>query len=1164
MDNDQDNQGDLSQYPDPEQSGLSFPWLDRYRPVAAESLSARPQHIVHEGFVPEQDEDATTAGYGLRVNRRSRILLPEEGLLEPSAVLEDSDEDPEFVDSDVEADPDENLSDEGADDMVIQTGEEVDGVYSGTRSHARGRSGRRGYGTPNRRGQRGQRGQRGTGRGRGRPPGRGRGATKSRGRGGKGLRRGPRPPLEPSKEFATLQKEAIDVFIDQHDYDKALNIIQQAISINPEVYAAHALMSEIYFAKGDNERGVAALFSGAHAAPRDANVWHQVADACLLKTSLDRERALRQAAYCFARIIDINPNDLDSRFQRAAVNRELGLLTSAMREFERILFVMPHNPSVLHQIAEICLELGEFDKAKQLYQDCISFHEAQGLDGENAFSWSDINVYVELFSVEGEYDKAIANLKTLSRWLLGRAAETYWNDITGDDREWDPADEPRRVTVSQYVPGGHPSQSYGFGLPLELRVKLGIYRLKMGKDHRSEALNHFEWLEPEDFEAGAKVFEYSDLFREAGEALRDAKEYEEALRFLHPLRMTNAFSDTDFWLAIAASSYVCGKLGQARECYELAKASDEFCAEARTQLAKIYKDMGRRAEALRNAQEALEIGRRAIIRPQRRRYERREAREAREAAERELKEGHRLAIPSLQTTTARLKPIEVKDAQGRYRLSFVNTYPGRDSRLEERAAKRRKMQQMSAEEAEAYHTSNVQSLFSRLQELTPAMRNGDPVARNTWLECADDLIHDFRSNKVFYPAERHMRFEGYDVDSKRRAFRKQWAKGEDDSFEAASAELHDDGTPLPSIEASIPIEYRGILFDTWLDIFLEQALTLAKLGDDFRGHSYETITAVIDCTIWYHQPASMVKTYVCYFTCALALNDGETLCNVVARWFMKEHQFVTDAYRLFATLNMLYNAPIEKGGKDIQIKNAPFRQGPCQKFLFRSVKAVDLYLPREYNQDGLDGPVPQFVRDEPKDNPEAGKAQLTTKNHETGETILPKEIDIVLLCLYASIMYTGSSFPNALHYFYRAYALDPKNPMLLLNMSLCYIHQSFKRQNENRHLYIVQGLAFYQEYADARLEKAESHGQQAIREAEIEIEFNRARIWNMLNLTNLAVEGYRKTINASRENSKQPNASKTSEDAGLAMEAAYALRTAYALSGDLQMAQRITEEWLVI
>ena len=1057
--------------------------------------------------------------------------------------------------------PDENISEDEIEDKVIQTDEENGGVYSGTRSRKRGRAGPHASDTPN---QRGQRGKQRSGRGRGRPRGRGRGGIKSRGRGGKGLKRGPRPALEPSQEFATLQKAAIDVFIDQHDYDRALSIIQQAISINPEVYAAHALMSEIYFAKGDNERGVAALFSGAHAAPRDATVWHQVADACLLKPSLDRNRALQQAAYCYARMIDIDHDDLDSRFQRAAINRELGLFTSALREFEKILIVMPHNPSILQQIAEICLELGQLDKAKQLYQDCISFHEVNGFVGENAFSWSDVNVYVELFSAEGQYEEAIANLKSLSRWLLGRAAETYWADVIEDDREWDPADVPRRATVSHFVSGKYPPQSYGFGLPLELRVKLGIYRLNLGKDHRSEALNHFEWLEPEDSEPGGKIFEYSDLFREVGDALRDAKEYPEALRFFQPLKMINAFSDTDFWLAIAASSYVSGNIEQARECYELAKASDELCAEARTQLAKIYKDMGQQSEALRNAQQALEIGRRAIIRPQRRRYERREAREAREVAERALRDTHRLAIPSVQATTARLRPFEIRDAQGRYRLTVVNPYGGRDLRLEERAANRRKMQQMSAEEAEAYRTSNVKSLFSRLQEMTSAMRDGDMVARNTWLECADDLIHDFRSNKVFYPAERHMRFEGFHPDAKRRAFRKRWAKGEDENYEATFADIQEGDTPVPSIESSIPNEYRGISFETWLDIFLEQALTLAKLGDGFRSHCYETITAVLDCSIWYHQPQSMLKTYVCYFTCALALNDGETMCNVVARWFMKEYQFVTDVYRLFAAMNMLYNGPIEKGGKDLQIKSTPFRQGPSQKFIFRSIKAVDCNLPQEYNQDGDDGPVPQFIRDNRRDTPEAGKAILTSKSGETGEDIKPEEIDIVLLCLYASIMYTANSFPNALHYFYRAYALDPENPMLLLNMALCYLHQSFKRQNENRHLYIMQGLAFFQQYADARLAKADSQGQQAIDEVEMEIEFNRARIWHMLNLTNLAVKDYEKVIEASK--AKGPGSAVRTKlvNASIATEAAYALQTAYALSGDMEMARRITEKWLVV
>lgn len=103
MDNSQDNQEYFSQYPDPEQSGLSFPWLDQYQPVAAERFSARQQPIIHEGFVPQDDASSPKSGYGLRSRHKSSIMLAEEGLLTPHAVLEDSEEDPDFVETDNEA-----------------------------------------------------------------------------------------------------------------------------------------------------------------------------------------------------------------------------------------------------------------------------------------------------------------------------------------------------------------------------------------------------------------------------------------------------------------------------------------------------------------------------------------------------------------------------------------------------------------------------------------------------------------------------------------------------------------------------------------------------------------------------------------------------------------------------------------------------------------------------------------------------------------------------------------------------------------------------------------------------------------------------------------------------------------------------------------------------
>lgn len=100
MDTQQDSQHDVSQYPDPEQSGLSFPWLDQYRPVAAENLSRRLYAIAHEDSTQEDDESIRTSRSGVR--NRERSGFSEDDLLRPSTVVEDSEEDPEYAESDVE------------------------------------------------------------------------------------------------------------------------------------------------------------------------------------------------------------------------------------------------------------------------------------------------------------------------------------------------------------------------------------------------------------------------------------------------------------------------------------------------------------------------------------------------------------------------------------------------------------------------------------------------------------------------------------------------------------------------------------------------------------------------------------------------------------------------------------------------------------------------------------------------------------------------------------------------------------------------------------------------------------------------------------------------------------------------------------------------------
>jgi general transcription factor 3C polypeptide 3 (transcription factor C subunit 4) len=296
--------------------------------------------------------------------------------------------------------------------------------------------------------------------------------------------------------------------------------------------------------------------------------------------------------------------------------------------------------------------------------------------------------------------------------------------------------------------------------------------------------------------------------------------------------------------------------------------------------------------------------------------------------------------------------------------------------------------------------------------------------------------------------------------------------------------------------------------------------------------------------------------------CALRLHDEETLANE-ARWFIKEYQFVTDTYRLYAILGLV-------GGDAHKSK---FNSSPNMKFMLRQIKAIDYSVPGDPSQKVNQGTIPSSIYQE--------RVAISARD-EQGRLIAAEELDAALLILYGHILYAGNSFLPALNYFYRAYALDEGNPLVLLSMALCYIQQSLKRQSDNRHFQIIQGLSFMHEYRRIRERPGTTLSERQ------EMEFNFARVWHALGLSHLAVEGYERVlqigeqIETERTSNAQKFASKPvhegesganqNEDLtatevsteNFASEAAMALQTIFGLSGDLKAARMITEKYLII
>jgi len=306
-----------------------------------------------------------------------------------------------------------------------------------------------------------------------------RGRRRGRGRAGrgKGILRGPRKAAEPTGDIKFRMSQASQAFIDEN-YEEAKEIVFEVVRINAETYEAWTLLASIWKELGDLDKTLMALMYASHMRPKDVRGWLNAARFALEEVDGNREKMLGSAKFCYSSAVRANPkDDVEARLGKAVVYRELGNPASAIAEYERVLKRRPHDTEILRLMAETYIDKDDVEAAKNLYRESISFYRTAA-DIYQAFGWSDINIYVELYGYLGQHAEAIVELKSLSRWLLGRQHETFWDDITGDDREYD-TDDVRRAQVPEFVSGRNDFHQYGAGLPLELRVKLGIHRLRL-------------------------------------------------------------------------------------------------------------------------------------------------------------------------------------------------------------------------------------------------------------------------------------------------------------------------------------------------------------------------------------------------------------------------------------------------------------------------------------------------------------------------------------------------------------------------------------------------------------------------------------------------------------------------------------------------------------
>ncbi|KAK9238729.1 hypothetical protein V1525DRAFT_87424 [Lipomyces kononenkoae] len=917
---------------------------------------------------------------------------------------------------------------------------------------------------------------------------------------------------EPSEEVKILLGQANQAYA-TGDLDEAERILGEVIRIDNHVYAAWKTLGEIHKQRGDIPKCLLAWISAGHLRLKDSELWSICGKLSFQIGQVD------QALYCYNRAILANSQDVEAIFERGLVFKEMGNVGKALESFKKLHDLLPDDLTVVKELASVHVLQRNIPSAAKLYEDILQVSQSpQALVTSSSrslsrpqFGWSELNILAELYGAQKEWLKAIKFIKSTARLLLQRATERFWNDVPDDnDDEYDPA----RAILNRHFPAskkGNAGAMSGYTLPLDLRAKMAIYRLRLG--HIDTALMHAGFLlaeaEKQSDEPSDEVYrQYADLYLDVAEALVDAEQYEQALALYAPLAEIEEYATPQLVMAMGRCLQGLADFEQAEAAYQTVITSDHGNLDARIALAEVYEATGKRREALELVNEVMKL----------RREQERERNAAGAAStvvsvepqvEEELKMPGAESVPSFIPNT---EGRSTKAGPGsRSRPSMSGTGKVRSSRSE----------RMHAEEQAA---QVVQAKLKRLRQYQDGLKSGNPVAVSEWLQTASELVDMFTNTKAFYPSDKQRVFRGFFATARRRAGRQTLH----DKLQGMATRLQE-SLHQPAIQAEEPeqgaTEFRGLSFDGWFSIFMQYALTLT--WHEEVEDAYSVLKSAKDANV-FHQDRERVRIMtLVHLACALHIKDYKTAMDTLRTFLtQQERQFNPDMYRL-----LLCSLPAGTAASDI------FNLPGTQKYLLRHVKGMDSLV---------------------QGRAIVGSVKVKDSSSDVSATQHEKE-NPVLLTLYGQILAASRSHVPSLSYYMRAFTVAPHDPMVLFSIALAHLHRAMQRQTNNRHLQIVQGLSYLIDYYRARLDS--SKGKETAWAELQEINYNMGRAFHMLGLPSLAAKYYERALAVELPPSEKGN---TVKSFNMQMVIAYNLQLVYVMSGNFRLARMIVDEYLVI
>eukprot|EP00698_Gefionella_okellyi_P021832 TRINITY_DN714_c0_g1_i2.p1 TRINITY_DN714_c0_g1~~TRINITY_DN714_c0_g1_i2.p1 ORF type:complete len:766 (+),score=172.16 TRINITY_DN714_c0_g1_i2:34-2298(+) len=345
-------------------------------------------------------------------------------------------------------------------------------------------------------------------------------------------RRQPRYPGQPRipQEAQALLGQANDMYAAQN-YERAVELLTEVIRLAPSNSHAYSTLGLIYEGLNDTNKAVQFYIFAAHLS-RDDSLWKRIGQLSL------QINDLRQALYCFKRALRINPQDLESMWERSQIFIKMQLPRRAIDSLLMLLSRHPGDSTVRVELAKLYLSLHQAPIGISILEwlipeeflghpptpcpdDTIAVPPPDYVPSLNMDS---VHVLAELYEANKQFEQTIYMLQHLQLY----------------QRRQDPPQE----------------------LPVELIISYGVAETNLGLV--DEAERHFAVLS----EAHYDVATYGDLYLYVAEAYMAVQQYARALEVLNKLLSTVEYDAPAVWLKAATCTEKLGREDDAISAYQ--------------------------------------------------------------------------------------------------------------------------------------------------------------------------------------------------------------------------------------------------------------------------------------------------------------------------------------------------------------------------------------------------------------------------------------------------------------------------------------------------------------------------------------------------------------------------------------------------------------------